>query len=59
MLCWIISFKTEKPLKQAENLIIWLRKSVVQPHLELLCAVLILQFSKNTEYNFERLRRTE
>jgi len=30
-------------LKQAENLITQLYKSTVQPHLELLCAGLILQ----------------
>lgn len=43
---WIISFKTEQPLKQAENLLIQLHKSMVQSHLELLGAVLSPQSQK-------------
>lgn len=43
MLHWIISFKVEQPSKQAQNLITQKHKSKVQPHLELLCAVLIAQ----------------
>lgn len=45
-LLWIISFKTEQPLKQAENLITQLHKSMVQSHLELLWALLIPQSQK-------------
>lgn len=45
-LLWIISFKTEQPLKQAENLIIRLHRSMVQSHLELLWALLIPQSQK-------------